>query len=64
VALSLVGTVVTVPFTRKRLEILDQRNNYKWGHAVALNVGRSWVRFPMVSLELFIDIILPAALWP
>jgi hypothetical protein len=24
----------------------------------------SRVRFPMVSLELFIDIILPAALWP
>jgi hypothetical protein len=23
---------------------------------------RSWVRFPMVSLEFFIDIILPAAL--
>jgi hypothetical protein len=26
--------------------------------------GRSWVRFPTVSLEFFIDIILPAALWP
>jgi len=25
---------------------------------------RSRVRFPMVSLEIFIDIILPAALWP
>jgi hypothetical protein len=33
-----------------------------WG--TALQVGRSWVRFPMVSLEFFIDIILPAALWP
>ena len=39
------------------------------GHAVAqlvegtaLQVGRSRVRFPMVSLEFFIDIILPAAL--
>jgi len=30
----------------------------------ALQVGRSRVRFPMVSLEFFIDIILPAALWP
>ena len=29
-----------------------------------LQVGRSRVRFPMVSLEFFIDIILPAALWP
>jgi hypothetical protein len=30
----------------------------------ALQVGRSRVRFPMVSLEFFIDINLPAALWP
>ena len=30
----------------------------------ALQVGRSRVRFPMVSLEFFIDIILPAAVWP
>ena len=33
-----------------------------WG--TALQVGRSWVRFPVVSLEFFIDIILPVALWP
>jgi hypothetical protein len=33
-----------------------------WG--AALQVGRSLVRFPMVSLEFFIDIILPAAIWP
>ena len=30
----------------------------------ALQTGRSRVWFPMVSLELFTDIILPAALWP
>ena len=29
-----------------------------------LKVGKSRVRFPMVSLEIFIDIIIPAALWP
>jgi hypothetical protein len=29
-----------------------------------LQVGRSRVRLPMVSLEFLIDIILPAALWP
>ena len=33
-----------------------------WG--TELQVGRSWVRFPVVSLEFFIDIILLAALWP
>jgi len=29
-----------------------------------LQAGRSRVRFPMASLEFFIDIILPAARWP
>ena len=33
-----------------------------WG--TALPAGKSRVRFPMVSLEFFIDIILPAAPWP
>ena len=33
-----------------------------WG--TALQAGRSWVRFQMVSLEFFVDVILPAALWP
>ena len=33
-----------------------------WG--AALQAGRSRVRFPMASLEFFIDIILPVALWP
>jgi hypothetical protein len=33
-----------------------------WG--ISLQVGRSRVRFPMVSLEFFIDIILTAPLWP
>jgi len=35
---------------------------FGWG--TALQAGRSRVRFMMVSLEFFIDIILPAALWP
>jgi len=41
-----------------------------WGHAVAqlvealrYNTEGRGVRFPMVSLDFFIDIILPAALW-
>jgi len=37
-----------------------------WGHAVdwgtALQAGRLRVRFPMVSLEFFIDTILPVTL--
>jgi hypothetical protein len=33
-----------------------------WG--TALQIGRARVQFPRVSLEFFIDIILPAALWP
>jgi len=34
------------------------------GSDTALQAGRSRVRFPMVSFEFFIDVILPAALWP
>ena len=34
------------------------------GWCTALQAGRSRVRFPLLSLECFIDIILPAALWP
>jgi len=33
-----------------------------WG--TALQAGRSRVRFVILSLEFFIDVILPAALWP
>jgi len=32
-----------------------------WG--TVLQAGRSWVRFPIMSLEFPIDTILPAALW-
>jgi hypothetical protein len=38
-------------------------HNCLLGHAVAQLFEALWVRFPMVSLEFFIDIILPAALW-
>ena len=34
------------------------------GSGTALQPGRSRVRFPMVSLKFFVDIIFPAALWP
>jgi len=33
------------------------------GRGTALQAGRSRFRFPMVSLEFFVD-ILPAAIWP
>jgi len=39
-------------------------NTYFIVYSTALQVGRSRVRFSMVSLEFFIDIILPAALCP
>jgi hypothetical protein len=34
------------------------------GRGTALQAGRSQVRFPMVSLEFFIDLTLPAPLRP
>ena len=34
------------------------------GLGTALQAGRPRVRFLMVSVEFFIDIILPVALWP
>ena len=34
------------------------------GCRTVLQVGRSRVRFPMVSLEFFVDIVIPAAIWP
>jgi hypothetical protein len=37
---------------------------WRSGWGTALQTGRSRVRFPMVSLDFFIDIILLAALWP
>jgi hypothetical protein len=33
-----------------------------WG--TMLQAGRSWLRFPMKSLDFLIDLILPTALWP
>jgi len=40
-----------------------QRITHNFGMIISSEIGRSRVRFPMVSLEFFIDIILPAALW-
>ena len=34
------------------------------GEGTALQAEKSWVRLPMVLLEVFIDITFPAALWP
>ena len=55
--------------TRLSLErIFMKFNTWVRGGAVgwgtALQARRSRVRFPMMSLEFFIDVILPAALWP
>ena len=43
---------------------LDMRLKLKIGSLLLYIYIRSLVRFPMVSMEFFIDIILPAALWP
>ena len=51
-----IGLFVSVSFNRWHTVAVC------WG--IALQAGRSWVRFPMVSLVYFIDIILPAAQWP
>jgi hypothetical protein len=37
-------------------------NTWNFTHYVTVQTGRSWVRFPMVLLDFFIDIILPVAL--
>jgi len=43
-------------------QVICEPKTVGWG--TALKAGRSRVQFPMVSLEFFIDIFLPAALWP
>ena len=60
---------VTVSTYKSRLRIESvQRLIEDRGSTVvkgaALQIGRSLVRFQMVTLEFFIDIILPIALWP
>ena len=48
---------------------INKQNHY-WdyiqyiSYTAVLQIGRPLVRFQMVSLEFFIDIILPIALWP
>ena len=51
--------------------MISHNYSFLWGaHSGAVGCGtvlqavRSWVQFPMVSLEFFIDIILLVALWP
>jgi len=41
-----------------QVSLKSEKNN-----GTALEAGMSWVQFLMVSIEFFIDIILPAALW-
>ena len=44
---------------KMRLELGARCGAVGWG--TALHAGRSRVRFPMVSLEFFIDVIIPVA---
>ena len=47
-------------------ELMKQIGGVRWrsGKGTALQTGRLRIRFPMVSLEFFSDIILPVTLWP
>jgi hypothetical protein len=63
--------VITSPLPmslfRPRIDVATwQSRDTRWrsGWGTALQTGRSRDRFPMVSLELSIDIILPTAIWP
>jgi hypothetical protein len=49
---------------QKAVPTQDVTNPVKGGQGTALQIGRSLVRFQMVSLGFSIDIILPIALWP
>jgi hypothetical protein len=50
--------------THKNRICFSAEVSYLLPETTALQAGRLRVRFPMVSLEFFIDIILPSALWP
>jgi hypothetical protein len=55
--------VITNPIMLYTLTFLSPPRWHS-GYGTALQIGRSLVRFQVVSLEFFIDIILPIALWP
>jgi hypothetical protein len=60
-----VVTICTTMFNIKKLYILPTQCMYSWNkQGLRPCTGRSRVRFPMVSLEFFTDIIVSVALWP
>jgi hypothetical protein len=51
-------------FVHTCIHIPHIHSRWRSGWGTALQTGSSRDRLPMVSLEFFIDLILPAALWP
>jgi hypothetical protein len=69
ISIIFLSTPQSTRFLRREWKKVGSNNKYGprdsavgWGNA--LQVGRSWVRFPMVSMEFFIGIVVPPALWP
>jgi len=61
--LALLGAHHILHVSRIRVKVLGDRGSNS-GEGEALQIVRSLVRFQMMSLEFFFDIIFPIALWP
>jgi hypothetical protein len=58
------GILRTCPGLYRRLLYFFEARGEVAGYGTMLQAGRSRVRFPFASLEFFIYILIPTALWP